>query len=145
MSYWDTSTLSKLYLPEPDSPAFEQKAAKELAIITAKIALFEMRRVAFRKESEGLIQRGTAEAVLSQVEEDIAAGEIRVVELDDRVQAEFNAIMAQCYRRTPPISIRTLDALHLASARVTGETEFVVTDKRLRDAVQLLGFSVFPT
>ncbi len=23
MSYWDTSTLSKLYRPEPDSPNFE--------------------------------------------------------------------------------------------------------------------------
>ena len=29
MSYWDTSALGKLYVPEPDSPDFVQKAANE--------------------------------------------------------------------------------------------------------------------
>jgi hypothetical protein len=37
MSYWDTSTLGKLYLPEPDSPAFAQKAANETLIVIAEI------------------------------------------------------------------------------------------------------------
>jgi hypothetical protein len=57
MSYWDTSTLSKLYIPEPDSSDFEKKAANEPTIFTARIALYEMRRVAFRKEIEGFIRR----------------------------------------------------------------------------------------
>jgi predicted nucleic acid-binding protein len=144
MSYWDTSTLGKLYVPEPDSADFEEKAANEPVILTARFALYEMRRVAFRKESAGLIPAGTAEAVLSQMDQDITAGEIRLVELDTRVEAEFNALMAACYRRSPPLPIRTFDALHLASARVCGETEIVAADKRLRDAARLLGFSVFP-
>ncbi len=144
MSYWDTSTLGKLYVPEPDSAVFEKKAASEPAILTARLALHEMRRVVFRKESAGLIPAGTAEAVLSQVDQDITAGEIRVVELDARVEAEFNVIMAACYRHTLPMPIRTFDALHLACARVSGETEMVTTDKRLRDAAKLLGFSLFP-
>lgn len=42
---------------------------------------------------------------------------------------DFNALMATCYRRTPPLPIRTFDTLHLASARVSGETEIVATDK----------------
>ena len=103
-----------------------------------------MRRVAFRKESDGLIPANTAEVVLSQVDRDIAAGEIRVVEMDAQTEAEFNAIRARCYRHTPLIPIRTLDAIHLASARVAGETELVVTDKRMRDAAKMLGFTVFP-
>ncbi|NOS70497.1 MAG: hypothetical protein HOP33_11260 [Verrucomicrobia bacterium] len=40
MSYWDTSTLSKLYLPEPDSTDFVQKAANNAVIITTKLALY---------------------------------------------------------------------------------------------------------
>jgi len=55
MSYWDTSALGKLYLPEPDSADFAQKAALDPAIATTRLALYEMRRVAFRKESEGFI------------------------------------------------------------------------------------------
>ena len=144
MSYWDTSALGKLYVPELDSADFETKAATEPAIFTARLALYEMRRVAFRKEIAGLIPTGTAEAVLSQVDQDIAAGEIRVVEVDSRVEVEFNAIMSACYRHAPPLPIRTFDALHLASARMAGETEIVATDKRLRDAARLLGFSLFP-
>lgn len=144
MSYWDTSTLGKLYVPEPDSTDFEKKAASEPVILTARLALYEMRRVAFRKESAGLIPAGTAEGVLTQVDQDITAGEIRIVELDSRVEAEFNVLMATCYRRTPPLPIRTFDALHLASARGSGETEIVATDERLRDAAKLLGFSLFP-
>ena len=38
MSYWDTSTLGKLYLPETDSADFVQKAAVEADIVTFRIA-----------------------------------------------------------------------------------------------------------
>lgn len=99
MSYWDTSALGKLYLPEADSPAFARKAASATVIVTAKLALYEMQRVAFRKVSDGLIPANTAETVLSQMDRDIAAGEIRVVEMDSQAEAEFNAIMARCYRQ----------------------------------------------
>ena len=144
MSYWDTSTLAKLYLPEADSPDFELKAGTEPTIVTVYLALNEMRRVAFRKESDGLIPTNTAESVLSQLEQDISAGEIRIVEHGAAVEAEFNVILAACFRRVPVIPVRTFDALHLAAARVAGETELVATDKRMRDAAKLLGFSLFP-
>ncbi len=98
-----------------------------------------MRRVAFRKESDGLIPANPAEAVLSS-----AAGQIRVVAMDTQAEAEFNAIMARCYRHAPPISIRTFDAIHLATARVAGETELGATDRRMREMAKLLGFSLFP-
>jgi uncharacterized protein len=144
MSYWDTSALGKLYLPEPDSAAFAQKAASDPTIVTTRLAVYEMRRVAFRKESESVIPPGAAETVLGQVTQDVASGQLRVVEPDTRVETEFNTIMATCYRHTPPLPIRTLDALHLASARADNQTELVATDKRMRDAAKLLGLSVFP-
>jgi hypothetical protein len=90
MSYWDTSALGKLYLSEPDSSDFLHKAANEPIIVTAKLTLIEMRRVAFRKESEGFIQAGSAEAVLNQMNQDIAAGEIQIVEMDARVEAALS-------------------------------------------------------
>lgn len=58
--------------------------------------------------------------------------------------AEFDRIMAACYRRNPALPVRTLDALHLASARVAHETEVVATDRRLREAASFLGFTLFP-
>lgn len=52
--------------------------------------------------------------------------------------------MAKCYRRTPPLRIRTLDALHLASARADNQIELVAADNRMRDAAKLLGLALFP-
>ena len=129
---------------ESDAATFGQKAANGPVIVTTRLALYEMRRVAFRKESEGFIPAGTAESVLTQLNQDVAAGQIRIVQLDARVEAEFDGIMAACYRHTPPMPVRTLDAIHLASARADGQTELVATDKRMRDAAKLLGFSLFP-
>ena len=144
MSYWDTSALGKLYVPESDSAAFAQRAAGDSVIVSCQLARFEMHRIAFRKESDGLIPAGTAEEVLTHLDQDIAAGEIRLVETDSALEASFSAIMAACYRRTPPLPLRTFDAIHLAAARVSGQTEMVATDKRLREAAVLLGLSVYP-
>ena len=82
--------------------------------------------------------------LLSQVTQDITSGQLRIVELGAQVEPEFNAIMAACYRHTTPLPIRTLDALHLASARADNQIELVATDKRMRDAARLLGLSLFP-
>ena len=67
MSYWDTSTLVKLYASEADSAVFQQHA------------------------------------------------------------------------------LDPLDALHLATALLYGETEIVATDKRMREAAILLKLTLFPT
>ena len=144
MSYWETSALAKLYIPEPDRAVFEQKVAAAPVCVTTRLAFYEMQRVAFRKENEGLIQAGTAETILNELALDIAADEIQVVEMDTLVEAEFKTVMAACYRSSTPLLIRTFDAIHLAAARVAGENEVVATDKRLRDAAKLLGLSLFP-
>ena len=145
MSYWDTSALAKLYVNEPDSVLFEHKSATETqAPVTGRVTLFEMRRAVFRKEADGFLRPLFAETILQKLDADVQAGGVRVAEGDLTVLAEFDRIMPACYRRNPPLPIRTLDALHLASARVAGETEIVATDKRLREAALVLGFTLFP-
>ena len=145
MSYWDTSALAKLYLVEADSEMFEAKAAEPGAILTsARITMFEFRRVALRKEAAGGLQPGGAEAVWQELASDVAAGWLRIHDPVESLLPEFDAVMTACYRRSPPLPARTLDALHLAVARLAEETEFVTTDKKLREAAAFLGFRLFP-
>ena len=144
MSNWDTSALGKLYVQEPDSGDFERKADSVAVIVTSSLARLEMHRIAFRKETGGQIPAQTAEEILRQLGQDIASGDIRIVPIDQAVEAAFGNIMAACYRQPAPIPLRTFDALHLASARVAGETEIVATDKTLRTAASHLGFSIYP-
>jgi predicted nucleic acid-binding protein len=145
MSYWDTSTLVKLYTLESDSTLFENYAQSTPAkLVTSGIALYEASATFRRKESEGVLQPGYAEQLYAQLLQDVAAGELRLLELDGDVEREYGQVLGACYRQAPAISLRTLDALHLAAARVAGETELVATDKRMRDAARLLGFTLFP-
>jgi len=64
MSYWDTSALVKLYLPEPDSPQFESLALAAPVVI-GMIARHEMRTVFRRREAEAAIPRGRSRGTLS--------------------------------------------------------------------------------
>jgi predicted nucleic acid-binding protein len=122
MSYWDTSTLVKLYAQEPDSDAFENYALGIPAKpVTSRITLYEAHATFQRKEAEGILQPGYAPKLYAQLLQDVAAGELRLVELGADVEREYGQVLGACYQQSPPISLRTLDALHLASARVAGE------------------------
>jgi predicted nucleic acid-binding protein len=145
MSYWDTSTLVKLYAQEPDSPVFEAQAMNAATgIVTSRIALYEARATFQRKETARAVQPGAAQTLYSELLQALAAGEVRLVELGIDVEREYGQVLAVGYGQNPAIALRTLDALHLASARAAGETVLVATDKRMRDAAKTLGFSLFP-
>jgi len=145
MSYWDTSALVKLYAQEPDSTVFENCALNTPAKpVTSRVAIYEARAVFWRKESAGALQPGSAEQLCAQLLQDVAAMELRLVEWGAEVEREYGQVLRDCHQQSPPIPLRTLDALHLASARVARETELVATDKRMRDAAKTLGFTLFP-
>jgi hypothetical protein len=60
------------------------------------------------------------------------------------LEREFGVVLDKCFSQTPPTFIRTNDALHLASAKVAGEPEFITGDVRQRAAALLMGFRVLP-
>jgi len=145
MSYWDTSALVKLYAKEPDSTVFEThvlKTPSQPAI--SRIGLYEARAAFHRKEAEGVLQAGASQTLYDELLLDTASEQLRLIELDSGVEQEYGRVLSLCYQQSPPIALRTLDGLHLASARVANETEVVATDKRLREAARVLGFSLFP-
>ena len=144
MSYWDTSRLVKLYTPESDSPVFASYLASHAFCVTADLSLLEFWATVCRKEVGGVLAAGEAQIVQTVLEADVSSGAISIVEIDHRVRVEYKAVVRACLSQTPPIYIRTNDAQHLAAAKCAGEMEIVATDKKLRDAALLLGFTVFP-
>ena|SRR2546425_7049180 len=145
MSYWDTSSLVKLYAKEPESPTFEiYFLGTPGQIVTSRVALYEARATFRRKEAEQVLVAGASQKLYSQLLQDNAAGQIRLVEFSPDVEREYGQVLDLCYQQNPPVLLRTLDAIHLACARVAAETEIVATDKRMRDASKILGFSSFP-
>lgn len=144
MSYWDTSALVKLSLPEQDSHRFVQCLSASDQIVTAAISFFESRNAFWRREAEGSLGEETAVGLSQDLDQDVMRGKIRVQPANAEVELEFSRVLERCYSQTPPVFIRTNDALHLASAIVAEESTFVSADLRQRTAAVLLGFTVLP-
>ena len=79
-----------------------------------------------------------------EMEQDIANGRIAIQSANADMEREFAVVLDRCFSQTPPVFIRTNDALHIASALVAGETEFVTADIRQRTAAVLMSLVVLP-
>jgi len=145
MAYWDTSCLIKLYAAEADSIDFQAHVYGDPAVVTSEIARLELCAALHRKEAAGGLQPGGARRELAAYDADVAAGLIAVNGISPAIVEHFEVIIERCHQQSPPLLLRTLDAIHLATAAVSGESQIVATDKRLRDAALLLGFTVYPT
>ena len=141
MIYWDTSALAKLYVSEPDSADFEQHAAAASQIAVSATGRLELRAVLRRREAEGSISDGATSLLHRSFCDLIASGRFLEQTVTPALEAEY---FASCLSHTPPIFLRTNDALHLAAARCAKENEVVTTDKGQRKAAIFLGFTVFP-
>ncbi len=142
MSYWDTSALAKLYLQESDSAVFRSRAVQDAPLHTAHLTRHELRTVLLRRESEGAIQSGGAVLLFQDFEADIAAGLILVQTETPAVQREFVMVLEKCFLVTPPVFIRTNDALHIASAHTMAQRNFVTADHRQKAAAAHVGLRV---
>jgi hypothetical protein len=78
------------------------------------------------------------------IEEDIETGVLTVIELSTEIDPHFQRVLGHCFGTVPVILLRTMDAIHLASALAAKEKRIVATDHRLREAAISLGLDVFP-
>ena len=144
MAQWDTSALLKLYFAEPDSPQFEALALASAAPVTDFIARHEARATFLRREGEGALPKGEADVLYQDLLADFANGDVLETPLSPALEAEYSKVLRRCLLHSPPVFIRTNDALHLAAALLVGETEFITADVRQRAAAVHLGFKVLP-
>jgi predicted nucleic acid-binding protein len=145
MSYWDTACLLKIYVEETNSEMFREFLQERDQVVTSgEFARLEFFTTLWRMESDGRITEGSAEAAIAILDKRVKENSCRLIPLDNSLRERFEEVVRRCYSQHPSVKIRTLDALHVAAASVSGETEIVATDKRLREAATLLGFRLFP-
>lgn len=134
MLYLDTSALLPYYRPEPLSERVQDLllSADEPVIITdlgrveVASALSRLVRMDELSEQEALVIEGA-------FEDDIAESHFSIRALKPR---EFNK--ARKWLESRATALRTLDALHLASASLAGAT-FVTADASLRLSAEHFG------
>lgn len=121
MLYLDSSALVKLVAEEPESDALHA-FTRGAHLLSSEIALVEVRRAARRHDAEA---RGAA--LLER---------LALIEIDEEIL--LDAAVAD------PVTLSSLDALHLASGQFARERvdHFVAYDARLVAAARAIGFDV---
>lgn len=140
-AYFDTSVITKWYLPEPDSA----DALRVRARFAPPAVLTHLHRVElvtawhlkiFRQE----IPREIVEQAWAHVEADVAAGlwELPIYDLAD-VYSQAESVSR---RYTAALGVRSLDILHVAAAFVLGASAFVTHDDRQARLAKAVGLRV---
>jgi len=123
-TYIDSSAIVKLVIAEPESKALRRYLSRRQPLVSSALARTEVTR-----------------ALLSGGPEAVARGEtvlrrIQLLRLNDRVLGDAGTMQ--------PADLRSLDAIHLASARQLGPSvrQIVTYDERMAEAARAIGWSV---
>ena len=139
-AYWDTSCVLALYVPEEiSSQATELASVEKGQIHSSSILEFEMTFAVHAKEARGEIPRGSCGRVLSQFQTDIQRGRFLLVPLGIDIKACTKDIATRTLQAEPPVFLRTLDGIHIATALELGSSELITADQKMADAATLLG------
>ena len=137
--FFDTSALAKLYHPEP---GFEHvnRIFREPGrlIFVAKLATLELISVAGIKQRTGALPREGTANFLRQATVSAELGDFIVQKM---LSEDYETASRLLYSYSPQHRLRTLDALHLASAirrRARSGLDFFVTSDRTLAKVAIL-------
>ncbi len=120
-TYLDSSAIVKLVVAEPQSAALRKFLRRRRPLISSALARTEVLRAVLAEGHQGALR---ARGVLSRLD---------LVRVNDRVLEAAGALL--------PAELRSLDAIHLVTARQLGsDLGHVVTyDTRMLEAARLLG------
>ena len=139
-AYWDTSCVLALYAPEEiSSQAAELATLEKGQIHSSAILEFEMTFAVHAKEARGEIPSGGSAKVLSQFQTDLQRGRFLLVPLGIDIKACTRDIAARTLQAEPPVFLRTLDGIHIATALELGSSELITADRKMADAATRLG------
>ena len=124
LTYLDSSAIVKLVQAEPESSALRSYVRRHRPHVSSALARTEVARALLPFGPEA-ISRGR-----------LALSGIQLVRVDDRVLNLAGELL--------PSTLRSLDAIHLATARLLGEdvASIVTYDARMQSAAKTLKFRV---
>jgi len=138
--YLDSCIIVKLLVTEPDSEFFIRSLEGE-ALVTSELAQAEVFSALLARERAGKINAADRRRAWKEFQARIEAEEIGIEPLNSVVLRKTVQCLEQCH---PNVPLRTLDAIHLATADLCQDFPLATTDARLADAAKLLKMEIFP-
>lgn len=120
-TYLDSSAIVKLAVEEPESAALRRYLRRRRPLVSSALARTEVVRALLLEGEEGLAR---GRAVLARMD---------LLRVNDRVLNAAGTLL--------PADLRSLDAVHLATAQQIGSdlAQVVTYDQRLSDAARDIG------
>lgn len=124
-AYLDASALVKLAVREPETPALERALLDRDALLCSEVGAIELARALGRTNKARAIAQ--ADAVLDAI-----------------YLAELTPAIRERAGRLPPAALRTLDAIHIATAASLAlpNLDFITYDDRQIAAAAAVGLNV---
>ena len=138
--YLDSAIVVKLLVREEDSPWFDHKVRGH-ELWSSELALAEVYSAILIKERQGRVsvaERKSAFARFEAMHEDEV---LRFHPLSSAVVRHAAGLLGSCH---PEVALRSLDAIHLATAIMHPRGALCTTDGKLRAAAKRMGVACFP-
>ena len=136
LAYFDTSALVKRYVTEPGSNSV-RLLLRTHRVVSSVLVRLESVSAVRRRHTEGQLTNAQQQRLLRRIEADDASWELVPIG-DEVVEGARRLLLAH--------QLRTLDAIHLASASIVAaegvQMPFVTADHRQADVGRLAGLEV---
>ena len=122
--YLDSSAIVKLAVHEPESVALRRYLRRRSPLVASSLARTEVARALLPL---GLAAVRAGQEVLARID---------LIRVNDRILAAAGSLL--------PVELRSLDAIHLATAQQLGDelARIVTYDERMATAAAAMGWSV---
>lgn len=139
--YLDSCIIVKLVSHEPDSAAYHGVVAGK-PVVTSELAVAEVRSALLTKERAERISPQARQAGWRLFQEKVRNEEFVLLPLNRHVIERAGAVIDQCHRT---VALRTLDAIHVATAELCGSEEMCSSDDRVNKASDFIGLALAPS
>jgi hypothetical protein len=135
-AYFDAALVAKFYLNEPGRDTVRRLAHASGVVVSSGIAVVEVSAAFHRKLREGAVTPAVFRALQGQFIHDLDEG---LWTLADPTAALLRDVQAALTRLTRAVFVRSLDAIHLATARAEGFERIYSSDRHLLAAARSFG------
>lgn len=135
--YLDTSALAKWYIFEAGSHAFASFVAEQAGLWISRLCMVELKCLLARRRRAGIIDNLYESRAFQRFLEQLSSGHLTMfVNSDEHLSGALRLI------ETSDAPLRTLDAIHLATADALGCTRLATGDHVMRAAAAQIGMEV---
>ncbi len=129
--YFDAALVAKFYVNEPGRDAVRALAREMGRVITSGAAVAEVSAAFHRKLRVGAVDHDVFEALMGQFEQDLEGGLWYLAGPSEELFRQVHAFFATL---DDAVFVRSLDALHLITARSEGFARIYSNDRHLLGA-----------